>query len=110
MSTHWMPLSDAAKVAQEIFQHAGRSVSRKTVSRWARDGKVQAEQRSDRWYVEADSLRYHVHSLVGHMSPPASRSTAHVDRQESADRLRHVRAYVQYANAQFLSDLQRGVD
>ncbi len=110
MSSNWMPLTDAAEFAQTLYRDAGKSISRKTVSRWARDGKVQAEQRESRWYVETTSLRERVEALVGHaLRPPAAprRMRARVDRPSRGQDLRAILAE---RNASFLRDLNAGID
>lgn len=98
MTREWMTLSEAAAWAQERFAKAGRSLSRKTVSRWALKGKIRAKLEGKRWYVQSPSLVAFVEEqLGGDPSPSFSSSEA-------------VRRAFQERNARFLEDLRRGID
>lgn len=97
MTREWITLSEAARWAQERFAQAGRSLSRKTVSRWALEGKIRAKREDKRWYIHLQSLILFVDGLLEGSRPSFS----------SPDPVR--RAF-QERNAQFLKDLNRGID
>ena len=107
MTARWLSLTEAAKWVQAEFERAGKTISRKTVSRWARDGRVRAEQREQRWYVDASSLEAHVRRLLadGSTTPPPA-----TDSEDDAKRFRALRDFVRARNRRFLRDLEKGID
>jgi hypothetical protein len=133
MTREWVTLSEAAEWAQKRFESAGRSLSRKTVSRWALDGKVRAVQQGKRWFVQPASLVSFVTEQLNDESDvpaPVVESDSVTENLESAqvsEPVRHpashttpsspsepvpdrVRQTVQRRNAQFLRDLNNGID
>ncbi|MBM3216104.1 helix-turn-helix domain-containing protein [Candidatus Poribacteria bacterium] len=101
MSDVWLALSEAASLVQEQFAREGRTISRKTVSRWASDGKVSAARRGSRWFIERESLlKYLGELLAGSVDVTPA-------QPEPANRLRE---QIARRNAQFLRDLEAGID
>jgi len=131
MTREWVTLSEAAEWARERFESAGRTLSRKTVSRWALDGKVRAIQQGKRWFVQPQSLMAFVASQLQSASddtspgegtlttPPLPESVKSPTVVRSApprqpapsEAVRDpVREAYQKRNARFLRDLNNGID
>ena len=125
MTREWVTLSEAAEWAQQRFESAGRSLSRKTVSRWALDGKVRAVQQGKRWFVQPASLASFVTdqlNVTADVAPvpvvdpapvaepvrPTADRLVSVTPSEPASDLLHKE--VQRRNARFLRDLNDGID
>ena len=56
MEPNWITLTEAAERIQALYASSGRSVSRKTISRWAVSGKIEAKREGRYWKVNAESL------------------------------------------------------
>lgn len=108
MTGEWWSLSDAATWVQQEFARAHRTVSRKTVSRWAHERKVRAELRGSRWYIHVASLKEHV-TLLLRLPNRETVSTA-MPEEPQTQYLLELRRFAEQRNAGFLRELERGVD
>ncbi|MDA1191238.1 MAG: helix-turn-helix domain-containing protein [Candidatus Poribacteria bacterium] len=109
MTSRWLSLTEAAKVAQTEFERAGKTVSRKTVSRWARDGKVNAERRDERWYVDPDSLRQYVDYELT-VADATSNEPCDDDVSDEPEHVEALRVFLRRRRNAFLNELENGVD
>ncbi|MAF10314.1 hypothetical protein CMK11_07675 [Candidatus Poribacteria bacterium] len=107
MSTTWLTLSEAARHVQSAYAREGRSISRKTVSRWAISGLVAAERNGSRWRVDRDSLAAHIAAQLSKMSAEEEAKGPHLIEQARLDRLSRA---VARRNADFMRNLAAGVD
>lgn len=131
MTREWVTLSEAAEWAQQRFESFGRSLSRKTVSRWALDGKVRAVQQGKRWFVQPASLMSFVKDQLSAadtdavsvvidnddarvestpviVAPSREASAGSTNADDSG--IEQIRATTQQRNARFLRDLKDGID
>ena len=101
MESNWITLTEAAERMQELYASSGRSVSRKTVSRWAASGKIEAKREGRYWKVNAESLCAAAAETLGEMD---------VEAEPAEDAVGALRRFIQRRNALFLRDLEDGVD
>jgi len=107
VSTTWLTLSEAARHVQDAYAREDKSISRKTVSRWAINGVVNAERHGSRWRIDRDSLAEHVSAQLAKMSEDAAAKGPHLIEQARLDRLSQE---VARRNADFLRNLNAGID
>ena len=107
MSTTWLTLSEAARHVQNAYAREGKSISRKTVSRWASSGAVVAERSGSRWRVDRDSLADYVAGQLARMSEGEAAEAPRLLEQARLDRLSQ---QVARGNADFLRNLNAGID
>lgn len=107
MSTTWLTLSEAARHVQDAYAREGKTISRKTVSRWAINGVINAERRGSRWLIDRDSLAEHVAGQLSRMSAEEEAKGPHLIEQARLDRLSQ---QVARRNADFLRNLNAGID
>ena len=117
MEPNWITLTEAAERIQKLYASSGRSVSRKTVSRWAASGKIEAKREGRYWRVNAESLCAAAAETLGEMDVEAKSADALAppDRTEekaepAEDSVSALRRFIQRRNALFLRDLEDGVD
>jgi hypothetical protein len=107
VSTTWLTLSEAARHVQSAYAREGKSISRKTVSRWAISGLVSAERNGSRWRVDRDSLAAHIAAQLSKLSAEEEAKGPHLIEQARLDRLSRA---VARRNADFMRNLAAGVD
>jgi len=107
VSTTWLTLSEAARHVQAAYAREGKTISRKTISRWAISGLVSAERHGSRWRVDRDSLATHLAGQLTKMSEEEADKAPHLVEQARLDRLARK---VARGNADFLRNLRAGID
>ena len=107
MSTNWLTLSEAARHVQAAYAREGKTISRKTISRWAISGLINAERRGSRWRVDRDSLATYLAGQLTKMSDDEAAKPVHLVEQARLDRLS---SKVARGNADFLRNLSVGID
>ena len=107
MSTTWLTLSEAARHVQAAYAREGKTISRKTISRWAISGLVNAERQGSRWRVDRDSLASHLTGQLTRISDEEAAKGPHLVEQARLDRLARK---VAGGNADFLRNLSAGID
>ncbi len=116
MEPDWITLTEAAERIQALYASSGRSVSRKTISRWAASGKIEAKREGRYWKVNAESLRAAAAETLGeveagHVEETPADEPAPLEPEEPAeDAVSALRRFIQRRNALFLRDLEDGVD
>ena len=118
-SLNWITLTEAAERIQALYASSGKSVSRKTISRWAASGKIEAKREGWYWKVNAESLRAAAAETLGEVDAASVEETpadesAPLEPEEAAepaeDAVSALRRFIQRRNALFLRDLEDGVD
>ena len=109
MEPNWITLTEAAERIQALYASSGRSVSRKTISRWAVSGKIEAKREGRYWKVNAESLCAAAAEALGEVED-APMEEAPVEEKPPEDAVDALRRLIQRRNALFLRDLEDGVD
>lgn len=111
MEPNWITLTEAAERIQALYASSGHSVSRKTISRWAASGKIEAKREGRYWKVNAESLCAAAAETLGEVEvEDAPMEEAPVEEKPSEDAVGALRRFIQRRNALFLRDLENGVD
>ena len=108
----WVSLSEAHAWALERYAASGRTISRKTVSRWASSGKIEAKREGRFWRARLESLREAVHKELGNAADiVVEKVVASADAAESVGgREERLRRFIERRSALFRRDLEAGID